>query len=175
MFKPGDLSDSPPHLGKQGAVGKPLNDWLPKLGTISNVLMGILGAVGGVAGHLIAPPSVAAATVSSHSSHTGWFGRQQNFKWSDVGEQGRRKLAPEAWSGLETLSGLFGDDLTVTSGWRSKEHQQSLMIEMLRENPQQFLKNYGWRMRYGNIPKKFRTNLGTSTDESKKGVRANLL
>ena len=50
-----------------------------------------------------------------------------------------------------------------------------LMIEMLRENPQQFLKNYGWRMRYGNIPKKFRTNLGTSTDESKKGVRANWL
>ena len=76
---------------------------------------------------------------------------------------------------METLSGLFGDDLTVTSGWRSKEHQQSLMIEMLRENPQQFLKNYGWRMRYGNIPKKFRTNLGTADDKSKKGVRANWL
>ena len=64
VFKPGDLSDSPPHLGKQGAVGKPLNDWLPKLGSISTVLTGILNVV---SLGLLGVPDAGAAGLDTHN------------------------------------------------------------------------------------------------------------
>ena len=60
VFPKDSLKGSPSHLTKAGAVGKPLNDWLPKLGPISTVLSGIFNL-------LLGAPAAWGAGLDTHN------------------------------------------------------------------------------------------------------------
>ena len=146
MFPEDAFASSPAHLSKMGAVGKPLNDWLPKLGTISNVLMGILGAVGGVAGHLIVPSSAGAAGLDTHKMSYA-KSTSSKSKFSSKFKAQVKSLAADLNVSPEDLIDVFVMESSLNPTEINKESHAAGLMQIMPDN----LKKMG----FGGTPEEF--------------------